>query len=356
MHERKRVLVAALVLGIGIILCCAMAWALNSFRFAISENEACSSEVLQGIEGLPAGVPLDSKPNKIADGYAIFDDRAVRLLEFDQETVDQCVSNQAVLLDSIPEGVARCFVVTPTRAMFEPSLEDVAGDQQAVIDYAYEQVPEGVTCVDASSVLKQHEDEYLFYRSDPHMTSLGSYWVSRAVVDACGVETIDISEYIGDDREMSFYGEDSSLLDEDVPADLNKVYIHPDLPNSMMMSRRTKEGDITDFLEAPAIAVSRGAVDASLGKRISCAVIDGAAGNGRTLLVVGRGDAKSVATWLIASFDRVIFVEEDWNKLTPGEFASLFDEYEVTDFLLDQSVDAMTSADGNGSIVDLVRG
>ena len=57
--------------------------------------------------------------------------------------------------------------------------------QQALIDQAYGE-SEAVN-IDLSSVLREHADEYIFYRTDHHWTSLGAYYGYEALCAAMGL-------------------------------------------------------------------------------------------------------------------------------------------------------------------------
>ncbi len=69
------------------------------------------------------------------------------------------------------------------RVMLVPTASDILSDklpvyapnadQQAVIEYAKKQ---GLNVVDVTAALSEHKDEYIFYKTDHHWTSLGSYY------------------------------------------------------------------------------------------------------------------------------------------------------------------------------------
>ncbi|MCR5322270.1 MAG: hypothetical protein K6E85_03230 [Lachnospiraceae bacterium] len=71
----------------------------------------------------------------------------------------------------------------PLRVMLVPTAGDILSDklpayapnanQQAVIEYAKKQ---GLNIVDVTAALAEHKTEYIFYKTDHHWTSLGSYY------------------------------------------------------------------------------------------------------------------------------------------------------------------------------------
>lgn len=352
MGELKRIGLAAAALVIALVVCLALTVGRDAYLRFVEEANTPEPVLTEGLEGLPVGVTLDTEPNYVQDGYAVFDDRAVKLFETDEATLATCTTAQRALFDSVPEGVSKYALLAPTRALFEPSLQEMTNDQAAAISHAYSAMPSDVTCIDAVSVLQEHADEYLYYRTDGDWTFLGAYWASRAALDACGLEGIDISEYRRDTR-SELHGSYASRFDIDGVDDLAAYYIHPNLPNSAEISTRLGSGTGSDLYSAPALAVSRGGDSIALGSYISYAAIEGAADNGRTILIAGDSDAKSFATWLIASFEQIVYVDIDWNTLEAAEFHELFATYGVTDFLLFQSIDALSLGNGNSSLYDL---
>ena len=91
--------------------------------------------------------------------------------------------------------------------LFPTFLPDV--DQERVIEELYQELAElDVTCVDLYSMLEDHRDEELFYRTDHHWTSPGAYYGYRAFMEAKdnGAETVSLSEYEETVQSESFYG------------------------------------------------------------------------------------------------------------------------------------------------------
>lgn len=65
-------------------------------------------------------------------------------------------------------------------------------DQSAVIEYARRQ---GLNMIDVTAALSAHSDEYIFYKTDHHWTSLGAYYAYAAWQTSCGRDYISLSEW-----------------------------------------------------------------------------------------------------------------------------------------------------------------
>ncbi|MCR4772321.1 MAG: hypothetical protein K5855_08450 [Oscillospiraceae bacterium] len=82
-----------------------------------------------------------------------------------------------------------------------PAHADTA-DQRALTDYIYHGC--GVNTVDTRSALYAHRDEYIYYRTDHHWTTLGAYYGYAALCSAMGLEPVD--GYVPRTVSDSFYG------------------------------------------------------------------------------------------------------------------------------------------------------
>lgn len=61
-------------------------------------------------------------------------------------------------------------------------------DQQADIDRIFSMADAPLTCFDAGEALRAHTDEYLFYRTDHHWTSLGANYAFQALAPVMGID------------------------------------------------------------------------------------------------------------------------------------------------------------------------
>lgn len=65
-------------------------------------------------------------------------------------------------------------------------------DQGAVIEYARKQ---GLKMIDVTAALSAHSDEYIFYKTDHHWTSLGAYYAYAEWQTAHGRDYVSLSEW-----------------------------------------------------------------------------------------------------------------------------------------------------------------
>ena len=77
-------------------------------------------------------------------------------------------------------------------------------DQKALIDDIYSRV--NVKTVDNYSALSAHSEEYIYYRTDHHWTSLGAYYGYTALAEAMGFEAKAIDSFSPETVSEEFYG------------------------------------------------------------------------------------------------------------------------------------------------------
>ena len=100
------------------------------------------------------------------------------------------------------------FALIPDKSDLYASLlpKNAPNDsEKEVIDYCYGQ--SNATNVDMYSALSAHKDEYIFYRTDHHWTSLGAYYGLSALAESMGLPCPALDSYT--DRHTvsdSFYG------------------------------------------------------------------------------------------------------------------------------------------------------
>lgn len=80
------------------------------------------------------------------------------------------------------------------------------GDRQLdLIAKSYE-VVKNVTRVDAYHTLNAHKDEYIYYRTDHHWTSLGAYYGYTSILEAMGKTPTPLSAFQRNTVSKNFYG------------------------------------------------------------------------------------------------------------------------------------------------------
>ncbi|MCL2108814.1 MAG: DHHW family protein [Oscillospiraceae bacterium] len=119
------------------------------------------------------------------------------------------------------------FMLAPTSlGIYADTLPPSApvNSQRDFIKYCYEYLAE-VTPIDVATPLEEHREHYIYYRTDHHMTSLGSYISYTAAAPILGERPLEMGRFNIENVSNSFLGTLYSLtLNDRVTPDVISVY------------------------------------------------------------------------------------------------------------------------------------
>ena len=109
---------------------------------------------------------------------------------YDQPITFSLVPNSyAILEDEVPTGFPGADQQAYTQQIYQTLSE--ADDQLEIVDF--------------SDALSQHKDEYIYYRTDHHWTSLGAYYAYVAYCEQKGLTPVSLEE-LKENKVEDFYG------------------------------------------------------------------------------------------------------------------------------------------------------
>lgn len=220
--------------------------------------------------------------------------------------------------------------------------ENQAENQRAFISSTYALLRDGVTAVDAESLMAAHSGEYLFYRTDHHWTSLGAYYASAAYCRANGIvprqlgsyETTVQTGYVG--SLYSFCATPPDCLKA------NPDYTVCHLPAASYTMRYRNGGD---FVSGDALNTETSAyASAFLCGDNALTVLETDNATGRNLLVFKESYGNAFVPFLLDYYDTVVVVDI---RSETESAAALIAEYGITDALILNNVQASTSLTGD---------
>lgn len=92
----------------------------------------------------------------------------------------------------MPNTKAYCLMAPTAIEFYAPSKYNtgVSKSQYEGMCYIYEQLKD-ITPVNAYAEMAAHTDEYLYFRSDHHWTTLGAYYAYRTFAKVAGFTPVD---------------------------------------------------------------------------------------------------------------------------------------------------------------------
>ena len=151
-----------------------------------------------GWGGVDAG---DTENVELGDGAVIqIGDAVFNAVGFSQIYSDKYAATLSTFADYAAEkGVRTISAPAPTAVgiLIEPEYLEMLGcaDQNATIQYFHGLMSDNVLKVDTYSALVEHNDEYIYFRTDHHWTALGAYYAYEAICEAAGFDVVPLEEF-----------------------------------------------------------------------------------------------------------------------------------------------------------------
>ena len=107
----------------------------------------------------------------------------------------------------VPNSIAVYSDKLPSFAPAETEYEGgIISNQSEYIKDFYSALPDTITKIDLLPVLESHADEYIYYRTDHHWTTLGAFYAYEQICASLGINANSIDEYIITEVSSEFYG------------------------------------------------------------------------------------------------------------------------------------------------------
>ena len=165
-------------------------------------------------------VPVDTTPIERLGSVYVKGNTAYEVYTENKSNSRRYAELIARAAEQLGSGVKVYDIIVPLSSSIHLSAKELgqigASDSKAAIDAMYAGMS-GVVTVDAYSILREHNDEYLYFRTDHHWTARGAYYAYTAYCKAAGMEPLPLSTW----QKYEFEGFLGTLYNEaDQPAAL----------------------------------------------------------------------------------------------------------------------------------------
>ncbi len=211
-------------------------------------------------------------------------------------------------------------------------------DETRYINDIYKEIGEDNT-VDVNEILKAHKDEYLYYKTDHHWTTLGAYYAFTEYADKIG---INIEKYTTKLVTDKFYGTMSSKANLEIEAD--KVYIYEPDKEEEVSVRYNNSTELKDSLYEMSALDKKDKYSIFLGGNNPLVQITTNAENDRKVLVIKDSFAHCFIPFMISGFSKIDVVDlryynESIRKMIEeGGYTDILVLYNVGNFVEDKNI------------------
>ncbi len=318
-----------------------------------SQTDAVTSEPKPESQPQPESQP-EPEPQLPAveqlGAMLIVDNAAYEYYNFNQATANNYAAtiNRAA---AILEGKSRIYDMIIPTSMAITLPESYSGstnssDQKKAIDYMYSLMSPSISKIDVYSTLLAHKDEYIYFRTDHHWTSLGAYYAYRDLMTAKGAipaELTAFKEHRFEGFLGSFYAESGQKQSLGNTPDYVLAYEPTQLQK---IHTYTKSGEINYSI------VSDGNKLSAANKYLSFVCGDHPYGimtnptitDGSSCLVIKESFGNAMVAYLTQNYQNVYVVDYRYiNQVFPGTLRQFVDERGIQDVMFVNNVSATRS-------------
>lgn len=267
-----------------------------------------------------------------ADNYAATVNRAAQILEGKSQVYDMIIPTSMAI--TLPESY---------------SGSTNSSDQKKAIDYMYSLMSPNVNKVDVYTTLLNHKNEYIYFRTDHHWTSLGAYYAYRELMGAKGVVPAELSvfkEHRFDGFLGSFYAESGQKAslgntpDYVVAYEPTQLqYIRTFAPNTMPNGADYHIVSDGNKLSAANKYLSFVCGDHPYGIMTNPTITDGS-----SCLVIKESFGNAMVAYLTQHYQNVYVVDYRYiNQVFPGTLSQFVDERGIQDVMFINNISATRS-------------
>lgn len=277
------------------------------------------------------------------------DNRMIQVFkEYDEETVNNSLKAMDSFAAKFPE-VPMYFMLAPTSQEIYSSLMPSYGgylSEKSFIESCYGKM-ENLTTIDCLSFLSGHRDEYIYYRTDHHWTSLGAYYAYSAAARQLGYGAYGLSSFNIETASSSFRGTlYSKTLDSGVTPDSIDYYHlasnEPTVKMTVFDGREKTEYDslyVRDYLEV------KDKYSSFTGSNSPIVTIETDVDNGKSLLLIKDSYAHSLVPFLSKHYSKITMVDMryinvglDYFSINVNDYSQVLMSFNVISFAGDQNL------------------
>jgi len=201
-------------------------------------------------------------------------------------------------------------------------------NQNGMIDEVYASLPEGVA-VDVRDILKEHADEYIYYKTDHHWTSLGAFYAYQAYCEAKGFDVPALEDATFTEVSDEFLGTVYSKLNLELSKDSMHTVMLPNTPSKIQMTVDMAEkfnGLYNDEYLSQKDKYSY-YLD---GNHALTEIVSNSEGEG-TLLIIKDSYSHCFAPMTLGNYEKVYLVDFRYFNMPISQFMM---QYRITDVLV----------------------
>ena len=285
---------------------------------------------------------------KEVNGVFVLKDRLIQKVEdYDRTLVAKNVN--AINQFAKRVGIPCAMMLVPTACEIQKDQLDSNApvlNQKMLIESVYSRMDGQLSTIDAYSPLYSSKDEYIYYKTDHHWTSLGAYLGYSAASKALGYQSVPLNSFDIQHASHDFYGTlYSKVIYDQTGPDTIDYYSYPKGTSVSKVvvdnGREKKEYDSMYFRE---YLDQKDKYSSFLGSNQPFVTVRSNAPGGKKLLVIKDSYAHSLIPFLTQHYSEITMVDMRYinvnlkDKLKLEDYDQVLFLYNVENFIEDQDL------------------
>ena len=182
--------------------------------------------------------------------------------------------------------------------------------------------------IDVSETLKEHKDDYIYYRTDHHWTSLGAYYAYVQWANSVGLEPLDQEQFDITLASDKFYGTLHSKVNTEVKPDSMYLYeIKEDMDYQLTYNLTDKKDTLYDLEKLE----TKDKYSVYMGGNNALIEVQTNNKNGKKLLVIKDSFAHSFVPFAVNHFEKTSVIDLRYFN---GSIEKFVEDNGITDVLV----------------------
>ncbi len=229
--------------------------------------------------------------------------------DFDSESVQLNVETLASFLNrNAQAGLDVTAAFVPSKAgVLKNRMPSGAEpyDTSEIASDVYAGLSDKVNKVDLYLPLEAHSNEYIYYKTDHHWTSLGAYYAYRALAEKMNFSAVDISSLKSETVSDGFLGSTYDKVQLEAEPDSIVAYA----PSVKVKVNYNGEKENSDSLFDSSAIQTKSKYDYFLGGNFARIDLETNADNNETLIILKDSFANSIIPFLVNNYKHIIMLD-----------------------------------------------
>lgn len=250
---------------------------------------------------------------KEINGVYTLDDQLIQAFkEYDPDTVQKSIDAMNGFAANHPDMQVSLMLAPTAQELFSSEIPAYAGylSEKSFIDECYKKMS-GISTVDCLSFLSGHKNDYVFYRTDHHWTSLGAYYAYCAAAKTLGYSSYGLDSFNIETASSSFRGTlYSKTLDNSITPDSIDYYmLASGEPKVKMTVFDGRNETVYDSMYVRSYLDVKDKYSSFTGSNSPLVTIETDVDNGKNLLLIKDSYAHSLVPFLSKHYSKITMVD-----------------------------------------------